>query len=192
MSTASLESAKTKLATGNPPFPFDDLPDTRNDAPLWNEIATLYNLSLPEISTLKNARCKQQAERNPADLEAFAHVLSQVWSQSIDDAISNKLKERKTHRVSASGVATGVNSPPPSNQAPSVMMVGSTAMPVESYREAQRYFDLFRAAIRLAYPSGGYEIGLHDSSAQCVVKGRQVFKFPFQPEAIKNHYVTFR
>lgn len=72
------------------------------------------------------------------------------------------------------------------------MMVGSTAMPVESYREAQRYFDLFRAAIRLAYPSGGYEIGLHDSSAQCVVKGRQVFKFPFQPEAIKNHYVTFR
>eukprot|EP01033_Poteriospumella_lacustris_P019134 gene19134-13816_t len=94
MSTANLESAKTKLATGNPPFPFDDLPDTRNDVVLWKEITTLYNLSLPEISALKNARCNQQAESNSADLEAFAHVLSQVWSQSIDgfaDAISNQL-----------------------------------------------------------------------------------------------------
>lgn len=65
-------------------------------------------------------------------------------------------------------------------------------MPVESYREAQRYFDLFRAAINLAYPRGVYEIGIHEPSALCVVKGHKVFQFPFHPEAIKNHYVTFR
>ena len=101
---------------------------------------------------------------------------------------------KKSHRVSASGVATGVNSPPPSNQSPSVMMVGTTEIPIDAYIEAKRYFDLFSAAINTAYPHGGNEIGIHEPSAQCVVKYRrsQVFKFPFHPAIIKNHYVTFR
>jgi hypothetical protein len=38
-------------------------------------------------------------------------------------------------------------------------------------------------------------IGFQESSAQCVVKGRKtsdIFKFPFQPSVIINHYVSFR
>ena len=58
-----LEQARIKIAgnsdTSVPPsFPFDELP-LRDDSPLWNEIRTTYNLSLVQLSALKNARCGQ-------------------------------------------------------------------------------------------------------------------------------------
>lgn len=37
-------------------FPFDDLPNDRNDN-LWTNISETYALSLPQLSALKNARC---------------------------------------------------------------------------------------------------------------------------------------
>ena len=54
-------AAKQKLLgnAGNiPPFSFDSLPLDRSD-PLWDRIETTYNLSLTELSTLKNARCHE-------------------------------------------------------------------------------------------------------------------------------------
>jgi hypothetical protein len=40
-----------------PDFLFEDLPNDRSD-PLWTEIRSEYNLSLAELSALKNARCQ--------------------------------------------------------------------------------------------------------------------------------------
>lgn len=95
-------------------------------------------------------------------------------------------------KMSSSGIDTGVNSPPPSNRDPSVIKVGTTEMTVEAYKEAKRSFDLFRTAISTAYPHEGYELRLNVCSAECVVKAREMFTFPFQPEIIKSHYVSFR
>ena len=52
--SASLQSAKDKLLQGASPYPLEDLPHDRAD-PLWNEIRTEYNLTLPELGALKNA-----------------------------------------------------------------------------------------------------------------------------------------
>ena len=55
MST-SLREAKRKIQENN--FPFDDLPDDRNDVSIWNRLLDMpYNLSVPELSALKNDRC---------------------------------------------------------------------------------------------------------------------------------------
>ncbi len=102
---------------------------------------------------------------------------------------------KKKHRVSASGVVTGVNTPPlPPNPSNQVVVVGPIEMPLEVYAEAKRYFELFQAAIRDRYPHAGYSIGLHERTAKCVLKCNDStsFKFDFQPETIKNHYVSFR
>ncbi len=106
------------------------------------------------------------------------------------------LENKKKHRVSASGVATGVNTPPaPLNPSDSTIRVGPTEMSMNDFNEAKRYFELFQAALKHKYPEGGYTINLHETTAQCVVKGRKtcdVFKFAFQPMTIKNHYIAFR
>ena len=55
MST-SLGEAKRKIQENN--FAFDDLPDDRNDVSIWNRLLDApYNLSIPELSALKNDRC---------------------------------------------------------------------------------------------------------------------------------------
>jgi hypothetical protein len=70
MSESTLESAKSALASGNPPYPFSDLPNDRNDC-LWTEIRTEYQLSLPQLSALKNERCSD------ASGKPFSHPSSQ-------------------------------------------------------------------------------------------------------------------
>mmetsp|Transcript_28555 Transcript_28555/g.36928 ORF Transcript_28555/g.36928 Transcript_28555/m.36928 type:complete len:105 (-) Transcript_28555:4737-5051(-) len=62
-----LVSAKQKLLVGDadnniPPFNFDSLPMSVID-PVWNRIETSYNLSLAELSVLKNARCQAGLSR---------------------------------------------------------------------------------------------------------------------------------
>ena len=59
----SLESIYAKLRTGDPnrdlePFPFHSLPNDRNDL-LWETIRINYQLSLAELSSLKNSRFDQ-------------------------------------------------------------------------------------------------------------------------------------
>uniref|UniRef100_A0A0G4G1E0 Uncharacterized protein n=1 Tax=Chromera velia CCMP2878 TaxID=1169474 RepID=A0A0G4G1E0_9ALVE len=61
---SALPQAKRKLAEGNPPFPFDDLPTDRNDN-IWNQIRADYNLTLPELSALTNERCSGQRTHQP-------------------------------------------------------------------------------------------------------------------------------
>lgn len=62
-------SARRKLSTPLPlkiypthapfvPFSFDDLPKDIN-ANIWRDIRVEYELSLPELSALQNARCGQ-------------------------------------------------------------------------------------------------------------------------------------
>lgn len=97
--------------------------------------------------------------------------------------------------MSASGVATGVPTPPPNPIDPSTVTFGPLTMRRHDYDEVNRYFNLFQDAIAGLYPSGGYSIGLHEATGQCVMKGRttaDTFKFPFHPDAIKNHYCCFR
>ena len=48
---SSLESAKRKLKRND--FPFNDIPKDRPDL-LWGDIITEYDLTLPEVSALKN------------------------------------------------------------------------------------------------------------------------------------------
>ena len=56
MSTSSGGEAKRKIQENN--FAFDDLPDNRNDFSIWNRLLDApYNLSVPELSALKNDRC---------------------------------------------------------------------------------------------------------------------------------------
>ena len=62
-SVTSLETARAKLAAGNPdkgvpPFQFEHLPTARVDD-IWREIRTSYDLSLEELSLAKNAHCEQ-------------------------------------------------------------------------------------------------------------------------------------
>ena len=65
----SLESIYAKLRTGDPnrdlePFPFHSLPNDRNDL-LWETIRINYQLSLAELSSLKNSRFDQPAQQPP-------------------------------------------------------------------------------------------------------------------------------
>ena len=61
MST-SLGEAKRKIQENN--FVFDDLPDDRNDFSIWNHLLDApYNLSVPELSALKNVRCQLPGNR---------------------------------------------------------------------------------------------------------------------------------
>lgn len=53
---SNLEKAKIKLSSGKPQFHFDDLPDNRHNDMTWPEIMKLYDLTLSELSALKNAR----------------------------------------------------------------------------------------------------------------------------------------
>jgi len=55
--------AASGVAKLPPDFLFEDLPNDRSD-PLWTEIRTTYNLSLAELSALKNARCQQGKIKN--------------------------------------------------------------------------------------------------------------------------------
>ena len=55
-------SGFAKLQTEEEEYLFGDLPADRSD-PLWTEIRSEYNLSLAELSALKNARC-QQGKKN--------------------------------------------------------------------------------------------------------------------------------
>ena len=50
---SALELAMQLLAGNAIPFPFEDLPK-RYDDPLWDKIEERYNLSLPQVSALKN------------------------------------------------------------------------------------------------------------------------------------------
>ena len=54
--SSSLGEAKRKIQENN--FAFHDLPADRNDASIWNRLLDApYNLSVPELSALKNDRC---------------------------------------------------------------------------------------------------------------------------------------
>mmetsp|Transcript_1142 Transcript_1142/g.1461 ORF Transcript_1142/g.1461 Transcript_1142/m.1461 type:complete len:538 (+) Transcript_1142:34-1647(+) len=79
-----LASAKQRLL-GNadtPPFSFDSLP--LNDlSPLWDRIEAKYNLSLAELSALKNARCQVETTRNVRAKVAPEGLQSQLME--IDD-----------------------------------------------------------------------------------------------------------
>ena len=55
--SAALEEAKRKIQENQ--FSFTDLPAERTDS-IWNLLLSEpYNLNLPELSALKNARCTQ-------------------------------------------------------------------------------------------------------------------------------------
>ena len=54
---SALEEAKRKIQENR--FNFTDLPAERTDS-IWERLLSEpYNLSLPELSALKNARCTQ-------------------------------------------------------------------------------------------------------------------------------------
>jgi hypothetical protein len=54
---SALEEAKRKIQQNH--FSFTDLPAERTDS-IWDRLQSEpYNLSLPELSALKNARCQQ-------------------------------------------------------------------------------------------------------------------------------------
>ena len=55
---SNLESAMEKIKDV---CPFDDLPAERNDD-IWKELYGVCNLTLGELSALKNARCPSQGE----------------------------------------------------------------------------------------------------------------------------------
>jgi hypothetical protein len=138
-------------------------------------------------------------------MEAFPEAISNkieskniiICNRSVPITNIDFLLDKRKHRVSASGVATGVNTPPPlpNSSNPRVVVVGTTEMSQEDHAEAKRYFELFQDALKDKYPHGGCSIHLNENTVQCVIKGRKtsdVFKFAFQPEMIKNHYVAFR
>ncbi len=105
------------------------------------------------------------------------------------------IAQNRRHRVvTASGSATGINTPVPG-------AIGSNAIPVGGgriltygeYEDAHRYFNLFAEAIIKKYPHGGYSIVYNHNNGKCSILGRATdFKFWFDPTEIKNHYLTFR
>lgn len=105
------------------------------------------------------------------------------------------IAQNRRHRVvTASGSATGINTPAPA-------AIGLNAIPVgggriltcREYEDAHRYFNLFAEALLKKYPQGGYTIVYNHNNGKCSMLGRTTdFKFWFDPTEIKNHYLTFR
>ena len=77
----------------------------------------------------------------------------------------------------------------------SVCVGGDRTLSHAQFMETKRYMDLFQEALRLKYHNGGFSIMYSDKTGMCTVTGSRqsdTFKFPFEPEALKNHYCSFR
>jgi hypothetical protein len=99
---------------------------------------------------------------------------------------------KRTHRVSASGTATGIETP---TEDSGTICVGDRDVPIAEFNEAKRYFTLFAEALADKYPAGGYTIMYNSTTGMCSVLGRKAadqFRFQFDATLIKNHYCSFR
>jgi hypothetical protein len=103
--------------------------------------------------------------------------------------------DKRVHRTSASGSATGVNTPPRTEANTDDVRVGDRTMPRAEFDDAKKYFDLFHNALSIKYPQGGYSIMYNEVTGMCTALGRksaETYKFEFKRDTIKNHYCTFR
>jgi hypothetical protein len=119
---------------------------------------------------------------------SHTHCLLFIYLFSLETA------KRAHRRVSASGSATGVNTPPV-NPSENLVDVGDRRIPRAEFDDAKRYFNLFYDALGSAHPHGGYALVYNDRTGMCSLLGHRsgpLFKFQFDSVTVKNHYCTFR
>lgn len=97
--------------------------------------------------------------------------------------------------VSASGTATGVDTPVAEGEGGLLSVGGGKQLSRAQFYDAKRYFGLFQEALSARYRHLGYHLTYNKNTGTCLVSG-PVYKpavlFEFEPAAIKNHYCTFR
>ena len=101
---------------------------------------------------------------------------------------------KKKHRESASGSATGVDTPVAAGEGGMVEVGGGRQLPLVQFEDARRYFELFQEALSAKYRHREYSLMYNKITGMCSVLGRanSVFQFNYEPAVIKNHYCTFR